>query len=70
MKQLNLTLLLTAILLTAALGQNTVRDHDIVYEDYFTQAFIQSVAASPDGKNIAYVEWRWDQQKDGRNRNL
>jgi len=52
------------------LGQNGARNHDIVYEDYFTQAFIQSCAGSPDGKSVVYVEWRWDKQKDGRNRDL
>ena len=62
--------LLLILAVSAAFAQTPVRDHDIVYEDYFSQAFIQTVAASPDGQNIAYVEWRWDQQKDGRNRNL
>jgi len=58
------------ILSAWAFSQNAARDHNIIYEDYFTQAFIQSLAVSPDGKNIAYIEWRWDQQKDGRNRDL
>ena len=70
MKKLYWLGLLIVILTLNAFSQDVVRNHDILYEDYLTQAFIQSCAASPDGKNVAYVEWRWDKIKDGRNRDL
>lgn len=35
------------------------RTHDIVIEDYFTQAFIGECTISPDGRQIAYTESRW-----------
>jgi dipeptidyl aminopeptidase/acylaminoacyl peptidase len=52
------------------LGQNENRHHAITVEDYFTQAFIECCTASPDGRHIAYIETRWDQQKDGRTYDL
>ncbi len=53
-----------------AFGQDPVRDHDITYMDYFTQSFVQSMALSPDGENVAYIEWRWDVPNNRRNRDL
>ena len=70
MKSIKWLLLSIMVITASAFSQEAARTHDITYEDYLTQAFIQSCTASPDGKNIAYVEWRWDEQKDGRDRNL
>ncbi len=70
MKNLRWLVLLTVILAAAAFSQSVERDHDIDYADYLTQAFIMDCAASPDGRHTAYVEYRWDKQKDGRNYDL
>lgn len=70
MKIIHRSFLLIALLVTSALGQESARTHDIVYDDYFTQAFIQGCAVSPDGKSTVYVQWVWDKQKDGRSRDL
>lgn len=42
----------------------------IEIEDYFTQAFIVECALSPDGKQVAYVELRWEPPRDSRNADL
>jgi Tol biopolymer transport system component len=55
-----------AILITTILAQHENRNHKITIEDYFTQSYINSCSTSPDGQYIAYIESRWDQQKDGR----
>lgn len=70
MKLIRKLTLCIVVLFSYLLGQDTVRDHEITLEDYFTQAYIEDCAASPDGLHIAYIEWRWDQQKDGQNWDL
>ncbi|MFH2001772.1 MAG: hypothetical protein ABIK28_18955, partial [Planctomycetota bacterium] len=47
-----------------------VRDHDIIPEDYFDIATINSCELSPDGQFAAYVESRWGQSKEGRKNDL
>lgn len=55
----------------AAVAQDTpVRDHDIVLDDYFTIGAIGQIAASPDGKYVAYTETRWEPPRDKRNTDL
>lgn len=46
------------------------RTHNIVIEDYFSIAYLQQLVASPDGKSVAFVQIRWDKQKDGKNRDI
>ena len=70
MKLICKMVLCIVILFTHLFGQDTVRNHEITLEDYFTQAYIECCTASPDGQHIAYIEWRWDQQKDGQNWDL
>ncbi|NUO19228.1 S9 family peptidase [bacterium] len=43
---------------------------DITVEDYFTQAYINGSAISPDGKWVAYVEMRWEPPQEERNHDL
>jgi len=70
MKQKLLSICFISIIFITVYGQDVTRNHDITIEDYLTQAFIQECTVSPDGKFAAYIEWRWDKQKDGRNRDL
>lgn len=42
----------------------------ITLDDYFTQAFIQTSAISPDGKSVAYTEMRWEEPEETRNHDL
>ncbi len=46
------------------------RDHDLTVEDYFTIANISSCRVSPDGGHVAYVESRWEPERDARNNDL
>ncbi|MHC4945465.1 MAG: S9 family peptidase [Planctomycetota bacterium] len=52
------------------MAKETVRDHEIVPEDYFDLATIFSCQVSPDGKYAAYVESRWGRGKEGRKNDL
>ncbi|MGD2109945.1 MAG: S9 family peptidase [Phycisphaerae bacterium] len=54
----------------SVVGGEPVRDHDIVSEDYFTIRVVTGLAASPDGKHIAYTEMRWDPPEERRNTDL
>lgn len=42
----------------------------VTVDDYFTLATITQVAISPDGKNVAYVEARWDENSESRKSDL
>ncbi len=46
------------------------RDHDITLDDYFSQSNISTMVYSPDGRNIAYTEGRWQEDIDRRNTDL
>ena len=46
------------------------RTHDITIEDYFTEAFLNGCALSPDGRWVAYTEMRWSPPADDRNTDL
>jgi Tol biopolymer transport system component len=63
-------LILPVILLYAPVLTAQERTHDITPEDYFTLATITEVSVSPDGKQVAYCEGRWDKADDGRKTDL
>ncbi len=66
-------LLIATVTLLAALpclGQDFVRDHDIVPEDYFELISLGNLAVSPAGGTIAYTESRWGRGKEGRHSEL
>ena len=69
---LTLTAAVLIALLSAPLAQAQApaRTHHIELDDYFTLAVISNIAPSPDGKNVAYTEARWDKSLDGRNTDL
>jgi dipeptidyl aminopeptidase/acylaminoacyl peptidase len=46
------------------------RDHDITVDDYFTLATLFECAISPDGKQVAYTEGRWQKSTDDRKADL
>jgi dipeptidyl aminopeptidase/acylaminoacyl peptidase len=46
------------------------RTHEITIDDYFTEAFLNGCAVSPDGRWVAYVELRWQPPSDDRNTDL
>ncbi len=54
----------------AALGEDAVRDHDLVAEDYFTLGVVTGLATSPDGNFVAYTETRWEPPAEKRNTDL
>ena len=58
------------ILLSVSFAGAVERTHNIVPEDYFTQIFISDIAASPDGSKTAFVDYRWDEESDGRFRDV
>ncbi|MBO0700684.1 MAG: S9 family peptidase [Zavarzinella sp.] len=61
-------LLLLAVPATAQ--PQAVRDHAITLDDYATLALITELAISPDGKQVAYCEARWDKADDQRKADL
>jgi len=65
---------LAAVLLTGfqvtARAEAPIRDHDIEAEDYFSLGVISAVAASPDGRQVAYCEMRWEPPAEKRNTDL
>jgi len=46
------------------------RTHDITIEDYFTLSHVSGCVISPDGRQAAYVEWRWEDKDAGRSGDL
>lgn len=46
------------------------RSHEITIEDYFSLAYVTDVEVSPDGKKVAYAEWRWDGPGNPRDTDL
>lgn len=51
-------------------GDAASGDHAITIEDYFTLGVINDVAMSPDGKQAAYTEVRWEPPAEKRNTDL
>ncbi|MDP8206177.1 MAG: S9 family peptidase [Candidatus Electryonea clarkiae] len=70
MRKSHIIIILSLLLASIAFSQAVERTHDIVPEDYFTQAFLSDCEASPDGKYTAYVDYRWDKENDRRSRDL
>ncbi|MFN0057592.1 MAG: S9 family peptidase [Planctomycetota bacterium] len=66
------SLTLGALLVVAAIAvaDPPARDHDITVDDYFTIGVMTGLAASPDGKLVAYTESRWEPPADKRNVDL
>ncbi len=46
------------------------RDHDITIDDLFTLAAVAEAVPSPDGKQVAYAELRWQESTDDRKADL
>ncbi|HVP10889.1 MAG TPA: hypothetical protein VMV94_06820, partial [Phycisphaerae bacterium] len=63
-RSLTLVVLLSS---TAVRGEPPARTHEIQADDYFSIAVIADCAMSPDGKQVAYTELRWDEELNGRN---
>jgi dipeptidyl aminopeptidase/acylaminoacyl peptidase len=61
---------ITILLPIAAFAQTPARTHDIQADDYFSIGVIAGCALSPDGKQVAYIELRWDEELDGRNADI
>lgn len=58
--------------MVAACGQVLLdeRTHDVTVDDYFTLAVMGTCAVSPNGKDIAYTEIRWEPPEEKRNTDL
>ena len=67
---LTLAVLMSVAGATFVQAQPTVRDHEIVPEDYFDLITLGNLQVSPDGDLIAYTESRWGQGKEGRGSDL
>jgi dipeptidyl aminopeptidase/acylaminoacyl peptidase len=65
-----LFLLLPLLVPFPILAQQPKRTHDITVDDYFTLGNLFEVALSPDGKNVAYAEGRWQKSTDDRKADL
>lgn len=47
-----------------------VRDHEIAADDYFSIGVITDCVMSPDGRQVAYTELRWEPPNEDRNLDL
>jgi dipeptidyl aminopeptidase/acylaminoacyl peptidase len=48
----------------------STRTHQVTIDDYFSLAAVSEMAVSPDGRQIAYCEGRWEKQAEGRETSL
>ncbi|MCH7812868.1 MAG: PD40 domain-containing protein, partial [Planctomycetes bacterium] len=65
------SLLTILVALIAGAGPDAApRDHDITIDDYFTMAVITDAVLSPDGRQVAYTEMRWEPPAKLRNTDL
>src|SRR5205807_32688 len=70
-REIAMTRLLLVLLVGAVpAAAEPARDHDITIDDYGTLAAITDLAVSPDGKQVAYCEARWDKSDDSRKTDL
>ena len=53
-----------------AFGQDLPRTHEIDVDDYFTLGTPSTLAVSPDGASVAYIEQRWEGADATRNADL
>jgi dipeptidyl aminopeptidase/acylaminoacyl peptidase len=58
------------LMLFVQTAHSNERTQQIELDDYFTQAYVNSVAISPDGKWVAYTEMRWEPPAESRNTEL
>ncbi|QEL13172.1 alpha/beta hydrolase family protein [Limnoglobus roseus] len=58
------------LLAVPAFAQEPTRTHAVTVDDYFTLAGVAQIAVSPDGKQVAYTEARWDKADDLRKSDL
>ncbi len=58
------------VVANVSFAQAPARTHSITVDDYFTLAAITQIAVSPDGKQIAFTEARWDKADDARKSDL
>lgn len=61
---------LPILVLYQAVFCTEVSKKNIEIEDYFSQSWISSSLISPDGKYVAYLERRWNKEKDKRDTDL
>ena len=61
---------LPILVLYQAVFCTEVSQKNIEIEDYFSQSWISSSLISPDGKYVAYLERRWNKEKDKRDTDL
>jgi dipeptidyl aminopeptidase/acylaminoacyl peptidase len=72
MQRLRLVLLGLVVLvpLRGTVAQEPARTHTVTIDDYFTLARITALALSPDGKQVAYCEARWQESTGDRKSDL
>ena len=61
---------LLALLLAAAPAAGQEKTHELLPEDYFTLRTVGSIAASPDGKSVAYTLTGWEEGSEAMNTDL
>ncbi|MEI6636353.1 MAG: hypothetical protein WCO99_07280, partial [Planctomycetota bacterium] len=54
----------------SGIAQEPARTHEIDVDDYFTLGTPSTLAVSPDGATVAYIEQRWEGANDTRNADL
>jgi dipeptidyl aminopeptidase/acylaminoacyl peptidase len=68
--RMNPATVVVLLAVASAPAQEARRSHDITIDDYFSQADIFEIALSPDGRNVAFTEGRWQQATDDRKTDL
>lgn len=63
---MRVAMLVVFIVANGAYAQVAPPTHTITLDDYFTLSALTQVAVSPDGKQIAFTEARWDSSDDQR----
>src|SRR5580765_7000555 len=53
-----------------ASAQDVQRTHDVTIDDYFSMSIITASAISPDAKQVAYAEARWQESTGDRKSDL
>src|SRR5205823_7806892 len=61
---------LVAVLVLAALARAQEKKRDVTVDDYSSVDLVTELAASPDGKHIAYCQLRWHKSTDDRKADL
>ena len=58
------------IIITGSAAAQLPRTHEIGVDDYFTLGTPSTLAVSPDGATVAYIEQRWEGADETRNADL